>query len=126
MEIVNHCSLKGDSLKARLFSFSVRRREFNHGRSFTFRMGGRFIVKFFAVVIFFAGLLASAVLAITLAGSTGAPQEAAGAAIALAIVAIPYCMGRAVQMWKESRRQMIIEDILTEIRLERERARGSV
>ncbi len=83
-------------------------------------------MKFFAVVIFFAGLLASAVLAITLAQSTGAPQEAAGAAIALAIVAIPYCMGRAVQIWKESRSQTIIEDILTEIRLERERNRPSI
>ena len=78
-------------------------------------------MRFFAVVIFFAGVLACAVLAITLAGSTGAPQQAAGAAIALAIVAIPYCMGRAIQMWKESQKQMIIEDILTEIRLERER-----
>ena len=83
-------------------------------------------MKLFAVVIFLAGLLACAVLAITLAGSSGAPQEAAGAAIALAIVAIPYCMGRAVQMWKESRSQMIIEDILTEIRLERERNRTSI
>lgn len=83
-------------------------------------------MKFFAVFIFLAGLLACAVLAFTLAGSSGAPQEAAGAAIALAIVAIPYCMGRAVQMWKESRSQMIIEDILTEIRLERERNRTSM
>lgn len=80
-------------------------------------------MKFFAVVIFFAGILASAVLAITLSSSSGAPQEAAGAAIALAIVAIPYCMGRSVQMWKESRRQMIIEDILMEIRQEREKIR---
>lgn len=83
-------------------------------------------MRFFAVVIFLAGVLASAVLAITLKSSSGAPQEAAGAAIALAVVAIPYCMGRSIQMWKESRRQIIIEDILTEIRLERERSRESV
>ena len=83
-------------------------------------------MRFFAVVIFVAGLLVCAVLVLTLAESTGAPQEAAGAAIALAIVAIPYCMGRAVQMWKESRSQMIIEDILTEIRLEREGNRTSI
>lgn len=76
-------------------------------------------MKFFAVVIFFAGVLACAVLAITFTTSSGAPQEAAGAAIALAIVAIPYCMGRAIQMWKESRRQKVIEDILAEIRAEK-------
>lgn len=81
-------------------------------------------MRFFAVVIFFAGVLACAVLAITLTSSSGAPQEAAGAAIALAIVTIPYCMGRSIQMWKESRRQMIIEDILLEIRQERARTRN--
>ncbi len=80
-------------------------------------------MRFFAVVIFVAGVLASAVLAITLSNSSGAPQEAAGAAIALAIVAIPYCMGRSIQMWKESRRQKIIEDILTEVRAEKLDAR---
>lgn len=35
-------------------------------------------------------------LVATLTSSNGAPQEAAGAAIAVAFVIIPYCFGRAV------------------------------
>jgi hypothetical protein len=36
------------------------------------------------------------VLIITLFGSNGAPQEAAGAAIAVAFSVIPYCFARAL------------------------------
>ena len=36
------------------------------------------------------------ILITTLFGSTGAPQEAAGAAIAVAFSVIPYCLARAL------------------------------
>lgn len=85
------------------------------------RLAGGLTMKFFGALTFLGGLLGAAVLMITLTNSSGAPQEAAGAAIAVALVAIPYCMGRAVHMWGESRRLRIPEDILTEIRQHRER-----
>jgi hypothetical protein len=38
------------------------------------------------------------VLFFTLVGASGAPQEAAGAAIAIAFAVIPYCLARSVQL----------------------------
>ena len=42
-------------------------------------------------------LVAGLILFVTLSQSKGAPQEAAGAAIACAVVIIPYVLARAVE-----------------------------
>jgi hypothetical protein len=68
-------------------------------------------MKFFWLVTALAACLAGATLAATLATSSGAPQQAAGAAIALAIAVIPYVFTRTVEGWQEAdwRRQMLDE-----------------
>jgi len=49
-----------------------------------------------AIFTIIGGVLGSLTLVFTLFGSNGAPQQAAGAAISIALVAVPYCFGRAM------------------------------
>jgi hypothetical protein len=49
------------------------------------------------LICIFACLIAGLVLYITVTSSEGAPQEAAGAAVACAIVIIPYIFARAFE-----------------------------
>lgn len=51
----------------------------------------------FWIICIIACLIAGLVLFQTLAGASGAPQEAAGAAIACAIAIIPYVFARSVE-----------------------------
>jgi len=70
---------------------------------------------FLWVITVLAACVSALVFALSMAGAKGAPQEAAGAAIALCIVVIPYVFTRAIEgigtatwrkeMLKESRRQ---------------------
>lgn len=57
------------------------------------------------IITLLAACIAGAVLFITLTASSGAPQEAAGAAIALAVCVIPYVFTRACQAFAEMQRQ---------------------
>lgn len=63
-----------------------------------------------------ATFAAVGVLVITFAAAKGAPQEAAGAAIALAICVIPYVFTRACQAFAEMGRQRDILAALNAIR----------
>jgi hypothetical protein len=54
------------------------------------------IIKICWVITAAAGLLASFVLAATAIVARGAPQQAAGAAMALGIVVIPYIVTKAL------------------------------
>jgi hypothetical protein len=51
---------------------------------------------FFWVVSLLSGLAAGGMLLFTLTSSNGAPQEAAGAAIACGFAIIPYVFARAI------------------------------
>jgi hypothetical protein len=64
------------------------------------------------VVTGLAAFIAGGVLFLTVGSANGAPQEAAGAAIALAICVIPYVFTRACQAFTEMARQ---RDILSAI-----------
>lgn len=55
------------------------------------------MVKLGWVLALLGALLAAFVLVVMVAGANGAPQEAAGAAIAAAIAVIPYVFARAVE-----------------------------
>lgn len=57
-------------------------------------------MKTMTVITYVAGVLSLLMLLAALFGSNGAPQEAAGAAIALAIIAIPYCITATMQRAK--------------------------
>ena len=63
-----------------------------------------------------AACIAGAVLFITFAGANGAPQEAAGAAMAVAICVIPYVFTRACQAFTEMGRQREMLAALNAIR----------
>lgn len=57
-------------------------------------------------------LLSVLIVFATLAGAKGAPQEAAGAAIALCCAVIPYVFTRAVEGWQTSTwRRELLEEI---------------
>lgn len=47
-----------------------------------------------------AGLTASGLLVFTFTQAQSAPQQGAGAAMAAAVVVVPYCLARAVQSYK--------------------------
>lgn len=49
-------------------------------------------MKAFEIITGSCALIAALMLAGTMFGSSGAPQEAAGAAMAVALVVIPYCV----------------------------------
>jgi len=52
--------------------------------------------KTFWIITIIGAVLGTLTLLGTLFGSNGAPQEAAGAAIAVAFTVIPYCLARAI------------------------------
>lgn len=54
---------------------------------------------FIGVMAFLGAVLGGIILFLTMAGSRGAPQEAAGAAIAIAFAVIPYCIHGII--WRE-------------------------
>jgi hypothetical protein len=62
-------------------------------------------MRFCAVVTLIATAIAALMLFGTLIGANGAPQEAAGAAIAIAICIIPYVHTRMVQLGWEADRE---------------------
>lgn len=53
-------------------------------------------MRFLWIMPILGALLGTAVLVITVLGSSGAPQEAAGAAIAAACAILPYVFVRAI------------------------------
>lgn len=55
---------------------------------------------FFWVVALLGALLAAGALVLTVLIASGAPQQAAGAAIACALAVIPYVLARAVESIK--------------------------
>lgn len=72
-------------------------------------------MSFLWICTLLASVLAGLVLVASVVGAKGAPQEAAGAAIALCVAVIPYVFTRAIEgigqaswrreMLKEARRQ---------------------
>ena len=73
-------------------------------------------VGFCWVVTGFAACIAGALLFLTVKTANGAPQEASGAAIAMAICVIPYVFARACQAFTEMDRQKEMLGALNEIR----------
>lgn len=64
-------------------------------------------------------LIGALVLVVSIGGASGAPQEAAGAAIAIALAVIPYVLCRSIQiMGQESRASAAsrVVDAITELR----------
>jgi hypothetical protein len=59
--------------------------------------------KFLWLCTALGSLLGGVVLLISIASAKGAPQEAAGAAIALCLAVIPYCFARSNQLWDYQR-----------------------
>jgi multisubunit Na+/H+ antiporter MnhE subunit len=59
------------------------------------------MAKFTWVLSILGSILGAIILFFTLTTSKGAPQEAAGAAIALAFAILPYCLARAVTEMKK-------------------------
>lgn len=74
------------------------------------------------VITVLAACIAGAVLFITFTTANGAPQEAAGAALALSICVIPYVFTRACQAFTEMGRQ---SDILATLNAIRDGSKGS-
>ena len=68
-------------------------------------------MKAFEVLTYVGGAAAIILMALVLTGANGAPQEAAGAAMALAFVAIPYCIHGAMY------RAAVVDDLDEERRL---------
>lgn len=52
--------------------------------------------KFLWVLTMIGSVLGGLVVLLGVVGANGAPQEAAAAAIGIALAAIPYCLARAV------------------------------
>jgi hypothetical protein len=68
-------------------------------------------MKFFWLATAVAASFAVVVLLGTLATSTGAPQQAAGAAVAVAVAVIPYVFTRAIEGWQTSTwRQAMLDE----------------
>ena len=57
-------------------------------------------MKAFEVITSICAVLAALMLLVAFTGSNGAPQEAAGAAMAVALVVIPYCVLSMLQRKK--------------------------
>lgn len=53
-------------------------------------------MKFAWILVAIGSVLGGLTLLLTIFGSNGAPQAAAGVAIAVALAAIPYCFARAL------------------------------
>jgi microcompartment protein CcmK/EutM len=58
---------------------------------------GESIVRAMTIITYIGAGLATLILFATFSSASGAPQEAAGAALALAVVAIPYCVTATLQ-----------------------------
>ena len=61
-------------------------------------------MKFFWYLTFFGSLAGGLFLFAVLTTAEGAPQEGAGAAIAVALAVIPYCLARSIQMVNRDRK----------------------
>lgn len=70
--------------------------------------------SFFFLLTIIGGILGTVVLFFTMFSSEGAPQQAAGAAIAVAFVAIPYCMARAFEKFRQEPIAKTLERLLQE------------
>ncbi|WP_092000077.1 hypothetical protein [Polaromonas sp. OV174] len=85
------------------------------------------IMGFFNIVTRIGAVLGAIVLVIGFAGAKGAPQEAAVAALAIALAVIPYVLARCVQM---SRDELLAEqrhkDILAALNPDRKPANPAV
>lgn len=73
------------------------------------------LLGFFWIITIFATVVACLVLFVTFARSTSAPQEAAGAALAVAIVVIPYVFSRACQAMYDADRQAKMLEVLRQL-----------
>jgi hypothetical protein len=52
------------------------------------------------IVTIISSIIALVELSFTTIAAQSAPQQAAGAALAVAWAAVPYCLARAVQQWR--------------------------
>ena len=59
-------------------------------------------MNIFWLIALLGSLVGGLIMVVTLSSSNGAPQEAAGAAIAVGFAVIPYCFARCLQLWKHS------------------------
>lgn len=66
----------------------------------------------FYLLTILGGILGTFVLVVSAFSSAGAPQQAAGAAIAVALVAIPYCMARAFEKFRQEPIAKTLERLL--------------
>jgi hypothetical protein len=62
--------------------------------------GAGIIEKILWLWTMIGGLTSTGLLLYTFTKAQSAPQQAAGAAMAVAVVAVPYCLARAVQLYK--------------------------
>ena len=58
------------------------------------------MTKFLWSLTIVGSILGALTIAVGVAGATGAPQQAAAAAIGIAFAVIPYCLARAVSEMK--------------------------
>lgn len=78
-------------------------------------------MRVFEILTYVGGAIGMILMGLVLTGANGAPQEAAGAAIAIAFVAIPYCVHGAMY------RAAVVDDLDEERRVleaKRERENG--
>jgi len=67
------------------------------------------MIMFCWVLTIIGAVLGGEVLFATFASAKGAPQEAAGAALAVALVVLPYCFARACSEFSALRRRQRAE-----------------
>ena len=60
-------------------------------------------MKLFWLLTIVGCLAGGFILYITVTSASGAPQEASGAAIAVACAVIPYCFARSLQLWNSGK-----------------------
>lgn len=61
-------------------------------------------------------VIGGAVLILTLVGAQGAPQEAAGAAIAVALAVLPYVLCRSIQLMRQESRASATDRLIDAVR----------
>ena len=64
------------------------------------------------VVTIISSCIGGIILLFTLVSSSGAPQEAAGAAIAIAFTVIPYCIARAYEKLRQESLAKVLERVV--------------
>ena len=69
------------------------------------------MVGFFVIVTFISSCLGGIVLVLSFASANGAPQEAAGAALAMALAVIPYVIMRCAQIAEDRKSQAALTRI---------------